>query len=74
MQPGQMGQKVVSDEDVEEDKVVYDPLEVVLEREGVAGGRRGGGGGLEGLEFEVEVFAEEGEVHEEEVLVLETAR
>jgi hypothetical protein len=59
-----MRKKVVSDKDVEEDKVVDDAFEIVLERE-----RRGGG--LERGEFEVEVFTEQGEVHEEEVLRFE---
>lgn len=64
MQSGQVGQKVVADEDVDEDKVVDDALEVILERERA----------LERLELVVEVFAEQAQVHEEKVLVVEAAR
>lgn len=61
VQAGQVGQKVVADKDVDEDKVVDDALEVVLERE-----RR-----LERAKLVVEVLAEEREVHQVKVLVLE---
>jgi hypothetical protein len=61
VQAGQVGQKVVADKDVDQDKVVDDALEVVLERE-----RR-----LERAELVVEVLAEEREVHQVEILVLE---
>ena len=61
VQTGQGGQKVVADKDVDQDKVVDDALEVVLERE-----RR-----LERAELVVEVLAEEREVHQVKILVLE---
>jgi hypothetical protein len=51
VQSWQMRQEVVSDKDVEEDKVVDDTLEVVLEREGRLDRS-------ERCEFEVEVFTE----------------
>ena len=59
----EMRQKVVADKDVDKDEVVDDALEVVLERQRL----------LEGRELVVEVLAEEAEVHEEEVLVVQAA-
>lgn len=61
VQSRQMGKEIVSNEDVEKNEVVDDTLQVVFE-----GKRRRGH--LEGRELEVEILAEEGEVHEEEVL------
>lgn len=64
VQSGQMRQKVVADKDVDQDKVVDDPLEIVLERE-----RR-----FQRAELVVEVLAEEREVHKVKVLVLEAVQ
>jgi hypothetical protein len=59
-----MWEEVVPDEDRDEDEVVDDGLEVVRERE------LGGEGG----ELQVEVFSEEGKVHEVKVLGVESGK
>jgi hypothetical protein len=64
MQIGQVRQEVVTDKDTHEDKVIDDALKRVLERNL----------GREGRELKVEVFAQQGQMEEEEVGVGEADR
>ena len=60
----QMWQKVVTNKDSEQNKVVYDSLQIIFE----------GDVGCDGLKFEIEILPHKREMEEKEILRLCTVR